>query len=233
MIRFLILLLSISQFSSVHGIVGGELVGHTDPLSYHVVSWAYQKKSFCSGVIIGKRRILTAAHCVSGGLDEIAFGQDVNKAKFIPVVHARVHTYFTPSKMSMKLPNAMINDIAVLTLKENIPSPYKAVSIYNDLDDTGDIYLYGYGKTSVNGAMGLLHRKKVELIDYFVPSGEWVTSQAACGGDSGGPLIYTNKKEVYLLGITSRSDKRFEGQPCNGPSVQTDLRHQRWWLNGN
>jgi NADPH2 dehydrogenase len=110
--------------------------------------------------------------------------------------------------MSEPYPNKKVNDIAILELTSPIPLKFKPVRIYSYIDRPGKLVLLGYGDSVGKSSLNILNFKQVNIVDYLMESNEWVLSPAACGGDSGGPLIYQMNDEVMLLGITSRADKR-------------------------
>lgn len=222
--KHLLLILFFSYSSSA--IVNGKLVRKDSEIAKFAISWTYNQSSFCSGVILSDRFILSAAHCV-GGKNQVKFG--IDNPQFIDVEEIIVHPFYRPSLLSWEYPNKSVNDLALLKLKESIPSGFRAVRIYSEINEPGDVLLIGTGKDQPNGEMGHMRYKKVSIIDYLVQSGEWVVSQGACGGDSGGPLVYQKANQYILLGITSRSDKR-SNLGCFGPSINTDLIHQRAWI---
>ena len=217
-------LISMSTFS----IVNGELINDQSDLSRFAVSWSYGQNSFCSGVIISNRHVLSAAHCAGPSLNQIKFG--IEKPIFINVLELDIHPNYRPELFSWHYPNQRVNDLVILTLEKEIPIGYRAIDIYQQINTPGETILIGIGKESIDGAMGTLRSRGVEVVDYLVQSGEWIVSQAACGGDSGGPLVFRSSNQYLLLGVTSRSDKRSD-LGCLGPSVNTDLIHQRDWIN--
>jgi secreted trypsin-like serine protease len=147
----------------------------------------------------------------------------------INVKNVIIHPSYRWDLLREAYPNQRVNDIAILELTKNIPKPYKPVDIYKNINMKGTLYLLGYGENNQNQIKGILRKKMVKVVDYLRESGEWIISKAACGGDSGAPLLYKTSQSLLLLGITSRADKRHD-LGCMGASINTDLIHQREWV---
>jgi len=221
-------------------IVGGHPVASSDPSIKWTVSWSYKYQSYCSGVLIDPFFVLTAAHCVFGGKDEIGFGPIISKEKatFIAVERVYVHPGFQPDLMPNRYPQSPVNDLAILKLKHSAPVGFVPIALtpLNLYFETGEtISLAGFGRTTIHdGPMGILHQVETLFDHYHLSSHEFIfgptPGKSACGGDSGGPAFFHWEGKTYLMGITSRSGDQNQHSTCDGSGVYTDLRFYTDWI---
>lgn len=229
-------LLNLFHSNFALGIINGKRVSREDIDSRFVVSWSYQGNHFCSGVVITSYHILTAAHCVFGGLDEISFGSEIDSRSYsIPVTKAFIHPGFQNDYMNSPYPPKAVNDLAILKLSARVPTNMIR-SLLLDIrslipDET--YYISGYGKNHPESKMGVLRKSESTIKELLSFSGEFVIDGEGkpCGGDSGGPLYYlTDDLRPVVVGLTSRSDKRVNFENCEAPGIYTDLRSYLGWM---
>lgn len=170
---------------------------------------------FCSGTLIGPRRVLTAKHCAEGGITRIfARGYDVSDAEsgeVIAVTSLRLH------------PSA---DLMLLTLAADALTPVRAIATSEEIEALAPMTctLVGFGTIDTDGTIGYGIKRRVETpivillcggpedeTDFGCQQGvEMVAGQRGlnrdtCQGDSGGPLYVQYADGSYrLLGVTSR-----------------------------
>lgn len=229
--KLIICLLSISSTSSF-AIAGGKPISiNNNDLAKYVVQ--VQSKfpdgviTACTGVIVKNNKVLTAAHCLykDHSLSPtdvfVVFGNQ-NSSNRIRVKKVRL-----PKNAWQDLDaivqgdinsDVQLGDIAMLTLTDNIPSPYKPIKVsqYRDMDS--NVYSVGYGATygdSFNKGVPNMGISNIQ--DYYgadvlevrsnkpfnmnTPVGLKSVYTHICAEDSGGPDIQKIDGEYQLIGI--------------------------------
>ncbi len=185
----------------------------------------------CTASIIAENMILTAAHCV-GYVNKLRDNIVVNFS--LTTVDNSIQadpeqTHVTDVSLVFNTIGVVEiiehpdyqgdvdNDIAIIRLKQNIPSTHKPAdflpSIYVDTvaqkltfdGETKNVSLFGFGLTSEADDNGSTVLRMTTVPAQFKGS-VLVTDQThgtgACNGDSGGPAFVTVDAKNYLVGVT-------------------------------
>src|SRR5687767_9212463 len=196
MVRALVVLTFLApQVASASLPIVNGTVDEGDPA---VVAITYSRQAFCTGTLIGRRVVLTAAHCMNDGVDELPLeifvGTVVQEGDFFPVVEVHVHPEY--------MQGSVAHDLAVLIVGDEVPIE---PALLNDRELTDemigmDARIVGFGVTSVMANEGgVKYAGDSLLIEYdraTLTYGE--TAAQTCFGDSGGP-VFLRRDEGELL----------------------------------
>ena len=217
------------------------LVGESDthgPMAPHavmVLTSGARGAGFCTGVVIGRDVILTAAHCVAGLAKTMVFFKQNDAPVFLPPAAIAVHPAY---KAEAPRTRERSIDLALIRTNTPLPDALKPVT----LEQTANIALgalygisgFGLTREGQGASGGVLHwgklRARVPLSSILL----WAEDPkargfGACEGDSGGPVF--NLETGALIAITSWSEG--EGKTHCGKLTQAALiAPQRAWIEG-
>lgn len=169
----------------------------------------------CSGTLIGRNVVLTAAHCkkeVGGKVTKVWVGHklgDTTSGVELPVVDFSIPTSYDPDTFE--------NDIAVAIVDmEGVSASFVPVSANVEVPATGvPATIAGFGSINDRGTFGFGERRSGEIRVRPCPAGEskkygcFASADLigrstdefdACSGDSGGP-VYAGGR---VVAVTSR-----------------------------
>lgn len=201
---------------TIGGIVGGQIpMPYELAQKYTVAIRNYEDNSLCTGTIVGKRLVVTAAHCLrSAESTTVIFGQDIrDPSDRIRATKISILAGYEQRQSDVNSRVKDLGDVAVIVLNRDIPKTHRVAKIVDKdkmLRDGDRLMLAGYGATSGRdkSATGRLLKTNVNVLISRWGQGEFVLNQAegsgACFGDSGGPAFYYENAEYHLIGIASR-----------------------------
>lgn len=194
-------------------IIGGDVVQVSDPAAYSTVALmsinANQKTSpRCTGTLISKNLVLTAAHCVDRIKPAkviISFSTEVTE-NFNPETMRKVKAIKAHDRYGL---GSRLNDVALIVIEDVAPATAKSIEIlepkYN-LVVGQSMLLAGFGVTDDKNqtaptALQQVRVKLVKILDTILVTNQ-TEGGGACNGDSGGPAYLEKNNQLYVYGIT-------------------------------
>lgn len=221
-------------------VVGGREVSRAEPNSKLAVLLLINRDarlSTCTGIVVGRRAVLTAAHCVNGAepknvrilfrtrVDERPAGLETLADKIV------IHEGFTGQ------PNSV--DLALLQLNQAAPSQYESTALFDEGEKVIDdqVLLLGYGITSETKKDSLTLRKTLKdfkndfhLKDNIIGIQQNSKTGGFCRGDSGAPIFVKSEKGLKLYGVNSFTVGLEENKECHTASVAMYVPHYSKWI---
>lgn len=199
------------------GIVGGDKVEASSNIGRSTVGLYEAKIGYiCSGTLIAKNLVLTAAHCIDPQAKDliVIFAPEMKKAKpeqIRRVVRAVVHPDYSGSVQTKDTA-----DIAVLRFEGEAPAGYTVTPMlfepgYLNNDTRTIVAGYGLSWTVVlSRGAGTLRTTKLSIDDVNFSRTEVMLGQSVrkgiCSGDSGGPAYLEMNGRLHVWGVASRGD---------------------------
>uniref|UniRef100_A0A182MU01 Peptidase S1 domain-containing protein n=1 Tax=Anopheles culicifacies TaxID=139723 RepID=A0A182MU01_9DIPT len=232
-------------------IADGQIASPTQfPWAVGVLISGTNSHSFCSGVLISKRHVLTAAVCISGSntLTVLLGASDMTRVEaFIGVSNILSHPNYS----------SFFNrdDIAILTLSQEAPirDTIRPVDLPR-LSQVGNDFNSWAATTAGWGNSGRRDNEPIPIqnLQFAVDS---VTSNlrctlshtflrsthictatdngGPCNGDEGGPVTVTESGRTFLIGIHSFHFSGLFGCDRGRPSVHTRITEYLGWIQQN
>lgn len=213
----------------LNGIIGGSPLANGSTISKSTVAvYDVDAGALCSGSLIAKDIVVSAAHCVGSNVKSMVIIFDVDKDKILgsaqslkdilknskvrQVQRAVVATAWAAHQNDPKDEG----DISVIKFAGVLPAGFAPIDRLKDakvLKKGSVVTLAGYGITNgvTHAGAGVLRQVQVQISNPTFGATEIEMDQThgkgACHGDSGGPALINVNGKNFLFGVTSRGEK--------------------------
>jgi len=184
----------------------------------HVVQIKGPGGTQCTGTVIARRLVLTAAHCFMAGRgdDTIRALDPSFRFRFAMAMQVALHPDFDVTALGT---NAPLNDIALLRADRDFPAWLEPVPLKSGLPNDGefvDVTVAGFGmsRDHVVSSAGKLREMRFAMLDQIVDRSKLLflidrnardknRRAGVCRGDSGGPVFQRTSSGYVLVGVVS------------------------------
>jgi len=211
--------------------INGGVAGPSD-LAAQTVFIVSTRGSYCSGAVIARDLVITAAHCVQPSASYAVTIQDGGTSRVVQVSRIMLHPLYDPRQFETRKPSP---DLAILKLSEPFPTRYQAAKLAVDavLPNPGTTYvLAGFG-FAVDGDERTLGKLRSVILPAVGTTGGIMvrlsagkgSSRGACTGDSGGPAF----RDGVLTAVIGWIDTP-AGRNCGSVTGATLVALQLDWI---
>ena len=201
-----------------------------------VLNRAGKAAGFCSGVVLARRAVLTAAHCVPGGGDfRVHYRDDAGKPVLLPIAEVVRHPGYRADAVRSRQKSV---DLALIRLPDDLPAGFRAADLGTisgaRLGTPFRVAGYGVGQEGEGASSGQLRVGAIEL--QSPPSNLLLWARdpggrgtGACEGDSGGPVLAATDDSVVALTLwaAGKGPRR-----CGALTQALWLGPHRDWIDG-
>jgi secreted trypsin-like serine protease len=211
-----------------------EAPGSTSSHTVMVLKRQSSGSSFCSGVAIAPRVVLTAAHCVHRGSGVAIYLHSGGSPKLLAAVRVAVHPGFRVNAIRTRQRSI---DLALVELEQALPAGIHPAKISADTYASSGLQLriagFGLQREGVERSAGRLRSTLVTIRPPLSKILLWLRSSnrpygGACTGDSGGPVFSSDGSRLVAITVWARGKGK---RRCGELTQAIRLAPQRGWIN--
>ncbi|MBX3040582.1 MAG: trypsin-like serine protease [Bdellovibrionaceae bacterium] len=220
--------------ATTNGIIGGtEVHDRHDSLRSIVALYDTAGGFLCTGTLIDKNLVITAAHCIPQDVSKmlVIFGNKVQKTA--PMAKVTGAIAFPGYNRHARRDQG---DIALVSFEGTTPDFFRPLPILTEqyarvLRKGTLVMMLGYGLSDAinKTGSGVLRMTSARIEDAQYGPTEILLDESlgkgTCSGDSGGPVIIMVGEQAHILAVTSRGDEF-----CNQKGVYTSTTAYRPWI---
>ncbi len=205
------------------------------PYTLMLLTRAPRASGFCTGVVVARDVVLTAAHCVTRLDDTRVYFKDGDKPVVRALAAISIHPQYRANAVATRERSI---DLALARAAEPLPAFFRAASLdgARSVAPGERFRVAGYGVAREGrGETGGVLRSGVLVAREPVSSILlWAEDPAkagfgACVGDSGGPIFAENSSTVVAIVNWATGQK---GRGCGGLTQGALVAPQRAWIDG-
>lgn len=238
-------ILALVLASPALAIKGGRLSSAPDGVRRHVVQIIGPGGSKCSGTVVSRRLVLTAAHCFLGGHGDYRIRALDPQFRFhyAEGTQVAIHPDFDVNALGT---NAPINDVALIRADHDFPSWLVPVRLASRIGNDGafvDVLVAGFGMSRDRdlGTAGKLRERHFDMLDELDPrshlfflidhkaSKRRAQDNGICRGDSGGPVFQRDGQGYVMVGVIS-AVMGGRGRDCGAVTEVTAVSSYRYFI---